>query len=164
MFPSFLNDIADDFGLEVKTVKGVWESSKSENNEFYKAVFSDNDFVLVHMVTDSTYSERIDGLWFSRGDTLTLYSQDKGTKNFILKHLSMNTMAIEDGKDRLVMSRIYHDENNKFLEVLALKRGFWWGAYNTCRIVIFGSYGIGALSLIYLGLAWLVNKIKNRNK
>lgn len=145
----------------LKTVEGHWKSSKSENGEFYAAVFYNDQFTFYSMVTDSTYSERIDGLWFSRGDTLTLYSQDKGTKNFILKHLSGNTMAIEDGKDRLVMSRIYLSENikNKYIGTLLLfieeayHQGFWGWMYCIvcCTLIVY---------LINMIIKWLVDKMK----
>ena len=127
------------------------------------AEFDDDQFTFYSMVTDSTYSERIDGLWFSSGDTLTLYSQDKGTKNFILKHLSMNTMAIEDGKDRLVMSRIYHDENRKFAEVLELKGGFWWCVFYVFRGIGIAFFFYGILYAGYQIIKELVDKI-NSNK
>ena len=159
--------LADALGLEVKTINGDWRTTKFDNGEFLRFNFDDDQFTFYRMVTDSTYSERIDGFMVSKGDTLALYSQNKETEILILKYLQMNTMIIgeDKAKDNLVMSRIYTDENNKFLEVLELKGGFWYGVYCVCYLLagLFDVIGIlCVLCAIYFGLKWLVNKFKKQ--
>lgn len=147
-------------GLEVKTIKGNWQSDKFDNGDFCTVQFDDDKFVFYVMVTDSTYSERIDGLWISKGDTIVLYSQNKGTVEVIVKYLSMNTMAIQEGKKYIIMSRIYDDPNDKFMEVLELKGGFWYLIYQVFMSILILFLVCGILGWLTEAVKWLVKVIR----
>lgn len=148
-------------GIEVTTVKGNWKSGTFDDGSFYKMQFDDDKFVFYTMVTDSTYSERIDGTYNMHGDTITLYSEKRGVTDFIVQILSMNTMTIQYGKKILIMSRIYKDPNDKFLEVLELKKnGFWYFILKVLEFVLCIFYISVIYMLITKAVKWLVKMIK----
>lgn len=135
-------------GIEVTTIKGNWVSNKFDNGEFCKVQFDDDKFVFYVMATDSTYSKRIDGLWTSKGDTITLYQNKGSMVEIFVKHLSMNNMVLQVDEDYITMSRTYNDPDYKFMEVWKLKGGFLYALF-----IVF-SIGFG-LMIIYSFNEWL---------
>ena len=124
----------DALGIEVTTVKGYWESNKFMNGLYCALRLDDDKFSLYAMVTDSTYSKKWEGTWLCKDDTISLYTQEKGSTDIIIKKLSQNSMTLQtDGKNYLIMSRV---PNAEFDEVLKLKGGFWYYVYITIMITL----------------------------
>lgn len=139
-------------GIEITTVKGCWKSNKFENGDYYTMRLDDDKFIL-SMITDSTYSEKLEGTWLCKDDTISLYTQEKGSIDIFVKKLTQNEMTLQMGdKDYLIMSRV---PNANFLEVLRLKGGFWysiWFSAIVCiELYIFVLFPI----LIWKALIWL---------
>ena len=122
---TFLLVGCEELGIEVTTVKGYWESNKLENGYYYTMRLDDDQFSFCLMVTDSTYSTKLEGTWLCKDDTISLYTQEKGSMDIFVKKLTQNTMTIQMGNNNyLIMSRV---PNADFLEVVELKKsGFWW--------------------------------------
>ena len=118
-------------GIEITTIKGHWQSNKSENGGYYTLKFEDETFDFYAKGTTSTY--QTSGTWANKGDTITLLSHKKAPMDIIVRQLSMNTMTIQVGKKCIIMSRIYKDTDDKFMEDFALKKGFW---FNVNRVIL----------------------------
>ena len=145
----------DMLGIEITTIKGHWQSNKYENGEYTILELGDGTFDIMQMVTDSTYSERTNGTWINKGDTITLFANRQKPVFFIVKQLSMDKMTIQQGlgKKCFIMSRIYKDPSNKFYEVLSLKKGLWYWVYMAMLII---QLLLGLLSIFY----WLIELVK----
>lgn len=110
------------------------------------------------MVTDSTYSEKLEGTWLCKDDTISLYTQEKGPIAIFVKKLTQNAMTLQmENKNYLIMSRV---PKAGFDEVLELKGGFWYYVYNDIMF-IFGLFILSAiLTGLWEALKWLGRTIK----
>ena len=141
----------DMLGIEITTIKGHWQSNKDENGEYTILELGDGTFDIMQMVTDSTYSERTNGTWINKGDTITLFANRQKPVFLIVKQLSMDKMTIQQGlgKKCFIMSRIYKNPGDKFYEFLSLKKGLWYWVY------------MAILMIPLLGLyCWLIELVK----
>ena len=80
----------DMLGIEITTIKGHWQSNKYENGEYTILELGDGTFDIMQMVTDSTYSERTNGTWINKGDTITLFANRQ-------KHVFFNCKTVVNG-------------------------------------------------------------------
>lgn len=142
-------------GIEITTIKGHWQSNKSENGDYYTLKFEDETFDFYAKRTTSTY--QTSGTWANKGDTITLLSHEKAPMDIIVRQLSMNTMTIQEGKKCIIMSRIYKDPDDKFMEVFALKRGFWFHVYMVVSMALGLLMTVGIFYLL-IELVKLVKK------
>lgn len=141
-------------GIEITTVKGYWESNKFENGDYCTMRLDNDKFSFYAMVTDSTYSEKLEGTWLCKDDTISLYTQEKGSIDIFVKKLTQNAMTLQVGdKDYLIMSRV---PKAGLVEVLELKGGFWYFVFLCIGIV-------DLIMLVLLGISilkWLGRMIK----
>lgn len=154
----------EQLGIEVTTVKGHWQSDKFDNGNYITLqLLEDGSFDSYVMVTDTTYSKIIKGTWKNEEDSLFLYVQGKKAEPLIVEKLSMNNMTLKDGQRCIIMTRKYKSANptydDKFNEVLELKKGFWSYAFQLFGIAIFSFITY----LIVVGLNELVKWIKNKH-
>lgn len=141
-------------GIEVTTIKGYWESNKFENGDYCALRLDNEKFSFYVMVTDSTYSEKLEGTWLCKDDTISLYTQEKGPIVIFVKKLTQNAMTLQmENKNYLIMSRV---PKAGFDEVLELKRGFWYYVYNGMKLFLLG----GILTGLWETLKWLGRTIK----
>lgn len=155
---TFLLVGCEELGIEVTTVKGYWESNKFENGDYCTMRLDDDKFSFYVMATDSTYSEKLEGTWLCKDDTISLYTQEKGPIDIFVKKLTQNAMTLQmRNKNYLIMSRI---PNAGFVEVLKLKGGFWYYAYNSAMFILCLFIGGAILSVLLEVLKWLGRMIK----
>lgn len=145
-------------GIEITTVKGYWESNKFENGDYCTMRLDNDKFSFYVMATDSTYSEKLEGTWLCKDDTISLYTQEKGSIDIFVKKLTQNTMTLQmRDKDYLIMSRV---PKAGFIEVLELKRGFWYFVYVCIMFVYYLWYCLLIWLFIWEALKWLGRMIK----
>lgn len=155
---TFLLVGCESLGIEVTTIKGYWESNKFENGDYCALRLDNEKFSFYVMVTDSTYSEKLEGTWLCKDDTISLYTQEKGPIAIFVKKLTQNAMTLQmENKNYLIMSRV---PKAGFDEVLELKGGFWYYVYNGIMF-IFGLFILSAiLTGLWEALKWLGRTIK----
>lgn len=161
----------EQLGIEVTTVKGIWQTEKTEDQYLILAI---SDFGLAHgyLYKNDSISSRGNRTWSLHNDTLSFYHQDfnaDGIRQFKIEQMSMNTLTIRHLKSNNVwiMSRLYSNVNNDydshFNEVFDLKKGFWWYTWKITCFVLGGLILIGLIMGLFNGSRELIKWIRKKS-
>ncbi|MBD5294721.1 MAG: hypothetical protein HDS25_00155 [Bacteroides sp.] len=167
-----------EFGIEVTTVKGEWQS-KTLVNQYVILNISDNE-MFYNTYKDGQVIKSGSGTWTLDKDTLSLYQQSVksgGMRRFKIEKMTMNTLTLRNltNDNVWIMTRVYptdkNDYDSRFLYVSDLKKGFLWYAWEIIKIIFFIFVYLLIISFIFgIMLPWLweigkriINKIIKRD-